>query len=150
MAKYSVTARRATGANLTIATIGNPGTGPKRARVFELQLSSRDTPVDQALNFAILRATALGTSTAVTPQKFDPADAAAVMVAGEAHSVEPTYTAGSELIDQDFNLKATYIWKTVPEWGFVIPATANEGLGLRSLAVSAGTPNVEATIHFDE
>lgn len=150
MAKYAATGRRASGTNLTVLTVGNPGSGPKRARLFELQLSSRDTPVDQALNFAVLRATALGTSTAVTPEKFDPADAAAVMLAGEAHSAEPTYTAGSELIDQAFNLKAIFRFVTAPEWGFVIPATASNGLGVRSLAVSSGTPNIECTVHFEE
>lgn len=150
-AKYAVVGRRAVGTNLSIVTIGNPGSGTlRRGRIFEIQLASRDTPVDQALNFSLLRCTALGTSTAFTPNAFDPADPAAILTAGVAHTVEPTFTANSDMINESFNFKATYIWKTIIDWAFVIPATASNGFGLRSLASSAGTPNVESTIHFEE
>jgi hypothetical protein len=149
--KYAVTARRAYSAGKTILTIGNPSLGTlRRFRLFYLALSSRDTPIDQALNYDIRRCTALGTSTAVTPAPFDRGDPASVTVAGENHTVEPTYTSATEFHDQAFNLKATERFQTAPEWGIVIPATASNGLGVELLAVSSGTPNIEATAHFDE
>lgn len=150
MARFATTGRRAAAASKTILSVGNPGSGPKRAKIYEIQISSRDTPVDQAINVDLRRCTALGTSTSVTPIAFDPADAAAIMVSGENHSAEPTYTSATEFLDISFNLKTTYRWVVMPEMGIVIPATTNNGIGLEILAISSGTPNVEAVIHFDE
>lgn len=149
--KYATTGRRASGASKTILTIGNPASGTlRRPKLYEVHLSSRDTPVDQAINFDVRRCTALGTSTAVTPAPFDSNDPASVTVSGENHTVEPTYTSATEFFDESINLKNTFIWKTAPEWGIVVPGTASNGLGLEILAISSGTPNVEGVMHFDE
>jgi hypothetical protein len=150
MLLFATTGRRQHGANKTVLSVGNPSSNPRRASVFFIELSSRDTPVDQAINFDVRRCTALGTSTAVTPTKFDEAGEASLMVSGENHSVEPTYTSAKELIDTSFNLKSTYRFQTAPEWGFIIPATASNGIGVELLAASSGTPNIESTIHFSE
>jgi len=149
--RYAATGRRAYAANKTILTIGNPGSGVlRRPRLYYVGLSSRDVPIDHSLNYDIRRCTALGTSTAVTPAPLDSNDPASVAVAGENHSVEPTYASATEFHDQAFNLKATDKWQTAPEWGIIIPATASNGLGIELLAASGGTPNIEATVHFDE
>lgn len=149
--RYAATGRRTYGASKTILSVGNPGSTPvRRAKVFYIELSSRDTPVDQAINFDIRRCSALGTSTSVTPAPHDSSDPASLTVAGENHSVEPTYTSATEFEDISFNLKNTWRFQTAPEWGIIIPASTSNGLGVEFLAISSGTPNMECVVHFDE
>lgn len=121
----------------------------KRIRVFYLTVGSAATPADQANNMMLVRSTAAGTSTAVTPRALDPADGPAVTTAGHDHTVEPTYTADSELLSFSFNTRANYQWYANPGRELVVPDTALNGLGLRFI-VATGTQLHEASLHFEE
>ena len=121
-----------------------------RPRLYEIWFGSAATPADQAFNLDIRRYTAAGTATSVTPQALDPADPAALAAAGENHTVEPTYTAGANLLKISINQQATVRWVVPPEEGLVAPATANNGLGLQFTLVSGGTAICEATFHHAE
>jgi hypothetical protein len=94
--------------------------------------------------------TAAGTSTGVTPQNLDPADATTEYDAGENHTIEPTYTAGAILLNIPLNQRATFRWVAAPGGELVFPATASNGAGIETDTISTGTPVITATVHVLE
>ena len=121
-----------------------------RPSLYFWSVGSAAAPLDQAFNFMIKRFTAAGTSTAVTPQAHDPGDPAALATAGSDHTVEPTYTAGANMMSESLNQQNTFKWETLPQYGIKMPATAANGLGLRFVVVSGGTALCEATFFHGE
>jgi hypothetical protein len=150
MGKYAVEMNRTSSTTASLGGISADATRPRRSRLYMLSFGAEATPADQALKWIVQRFTAAGTSTGVTPQPLDPADAATESDAGENHTVEPTYTAGAILLAVALNQKATFLWQTLPEMGLVIPATASNGLGIQTPVISSGTPAITATAHFEE
>jgi hypothetical protein len=102
--------------------------------VFDVLIGTNGTPADNYLQWDISRITAAGTSTSVTPQALDPADAAALGLAGNNHTVEPTVTAGSSLLNVGVNQRASYRWVAAPGSELVFPALNANGLALRTLS----------------
>jgi|SRR3990167_7547158 len=117
--------------------------------VYTIICGSAATPADQAVNLKASRFTAAGTATAFTPLPLDPNTPAALAAAGYNHTVEPTYTAGGDLISASFNQQNTFKWETLPEYGLVCPGTAANGVGIQ-FAVSTGTALFEATCFHQE
>jgi hypothetical protein len=132
MAQYNVTLERTLSTTASIGTVGAPGSSMRRGEVVQLVLGVEGTPGDTALKLAVQRYTAAGTSTAVTPNPRDPADAACVSVAGQNHTVEPTYTANAFLFKESQNQRSTVRYIENPGSGIMFPATANNGLGFAS------------------
>ena len=121
-----------------------------RGRLYDFILSMGGTPADNTLEWLLRRFTAAGTAGASpVPIALDPAAPAALLTSGENHSVEPTYTAASELFDNFVYQRATYEWKAPPGGEFVVPATAANGLGF-STAHASYTGNGEVTAHWFE
>lgn len=120
-----------------------------RPWIYDMWLGSSATPGDNALLWYIQRTTAAGTSTSITPPPIDPGDPACTSTAGYAHSAEPTYTSGKILFHLALNQRATHRAQFDPDGPLMIPATANNGLGLYPVNASF-TNNVDATIHFAE
>lgn len=108
------------------------------------------TPGDISTILLLMRLTAVGTEgNGFTPTALDPADPAAVADYAAAHSAEPTYTANSELWDAALNQRATFRHVCEPGAEFVVPASANNGIGLKSSS-STGTPTGRVSmIHFE-
>jgi hypothetical protein len=121
----------------------------RRFRLWDLVFSSEATPADAVFLHRIQRITTLGTRTAVVPIPRDTADAACVTVAGENYTIEPTYTANNELLEQADNQRVTFRWQVDPLMGFVAPATANNGIGFQT---PSPTPASLVTVNaaFDE
>jgi hypothetical protein len=123
-----------------------------RPRVLAYTCSTTGTPTsDQGLEYSIQRATALGTSTAVTLSSSDPSDVAGtpVVTAGSNCTIEPTYTASSSLEDSAMNPRATVRWQAyAPDDELILPATASNGIGWQIVGAggSAGNWNVSATV----
>lgn len=140
MSKYSASGNQTltTGA-ATALTIGSNGTTAQRNRIYELWIANEGTPADNLVVHTVQRCTALGTSTAVTPTKLDPADRAAQAAVGENHTVEPTYTANEEVLEVPLNTRATYRWVAAPGSEIVTPATVASGVGAKALHASATT-----------
>lgn len=141
MRRYS--AQGSQSAALTDTILGMTSATTVRPKVYEVLFGSSATPADQAFRIACQRNTAAGTSTAVTPVPWDSADPASLCAAGQAHSVEPTYTSGLVPLQFAINQQATFRWVVLPEYGIVLPATAANGLGAVPTVVSGGTPNLE-------
>lgn len=111
-------------------------------------VGSAATLADQCVRVALMRHTTANTGTAVTPAPLDPSAPAAVATALENCSAEGTYTSGSELLDNTIHVRSQLQWwASGPEARLVVPATANNGVGMRVLA-AAYTGTFDCTIHF--
>ena len=150
MANYAVDMQRTASTTLSVGTWTADATRPRRLKFYQFIFGSEATPADAALLWTVQRCTAAGTSTAVTPQPLDLADAATESDAGENHTIEPTYTAGAILLNIAVNQRATFQWVAAPGGELVTPATAANGLGIQTDTISTGTPVVTAQVHAQE
>lgn len=145
--RYTISGDQNAAATITI--LGMTSAATIRPTIYFLTIGSAATPADQASSLKILRFTAAGTSTAFTPVAHDPGDPASLAAGGYNHTVEPTYTASSDLLHFSINQQNTYKWETLPQYGLKAPATAANGLGLRFI-VATGTALHEASFHHAE
>jgi len=148
--KYAVTGGDTNTANTTMLGINAKSSSPTvRAHLYDFVFSSVASPNDYPWELNLQRITDAGTSTGVTPQALDSADGAAECTAGKAHSAEPTYTASAVLLDLAINLRSTFRFACVPGSEFIIPATASNGLAVRSIT-AANAFTILATILYEE
>ena len=96
-----------------------------------------------------LSTTAAGTGTLVTPNPLDPDAPAALLTSDENHTVEPTFAAGSELIDFDLNQRATFRFVAAPGGELLVPATAANGIGMTPIS-AAYAGDARVTAHWEE
>lgn len=154
MAKYAIDLHRTASTTASLGVLNAESTGSlTRAKVYDLMFGSEAVPADAAILWTIMRFTAAGTTTAVTPQKLDPQDRAAGCEAGENATIEPTYTTGPPaeiLLDIPLNQRATFRWVAAPGGELVIPATDENGIGIQTDTITTGTPVITATLHFEE
>lgn len=150
MAKYSALFQRTASATLSVGGIQAPGSSMRRIKVYDLVFGSEATPADVGILWQVQRSTTAGTSTAVTPQALDSADAAAVSVAGSNFTVDPTLTANAFPFTEPLNQRASFRWVAPPGGEIVIPATANNGVAVRTPTLNGGTPAVTCTLYFEE
>ena len=137
-----------TGAS-TKTIVGVTATSAVRPFVEDLIISSNATPADNSSEWQVLRFTAAGTATSVTPQAADSGDPAATSVCGKNHSVEPTYS-GVSLIDLAHNQRATVRWTARPNAELIAPATAANGFGVQCQGVGGSGVAEIASISFGE
>jgi len=150
MASYSGYGSAAVGTDKTILNLFQPGSNMVRAALVEFVLGCSSTPADLTGLFQLKRTTAVGTEgSGFTPLPLDPAFKAASCDYGVAHSVEPTYTSANELYGFGLHQRATHRWIAEPGRGLVIPATASNGIGLKSSS-HGGTPTMVATMFHEE
>lgn len=114
---------------ITALTLTADATTPRRAEIYEFQLSFDGTLENSSQRIRVARVTAVGTATAGNEVAFDPADAAASVAANFNHTAEPTYTANTNVYDQYLNAQAKDRWVAVPGFGLIVPATGNAGYG---------------------
>lgn len=142
----------ASGTDKTIWNLFNPAATPtRRAAIYYFNLGSDDTPADQACRFLLGRTTAVGTEgSGYTPVNSDIAGPAGELDLGcGAFSAEPTYTASKTLWAQSANQRASIQWYAQPGCEFLVPATQNAGIGLKSSA-STSTQAYESAVLFQE
>ena len=148
MSKYATQLNRTASTTASLGTFGADATRPRRGKWYDAIIGSEAAPADNAFLYLFQRCTALGTSTAVTPQPLDPADAATEADAGENHTVEPTYTANAVLLALPLNQRATFRWVAPAGGELVYPATASNGLGVQTPTASAVA--ITSTIYVEE
>lgn len=148
MGNYAADFQRTNDTTKTTGTISAPGSSPRRLSIYEIIIGSEGAVADNPFLWTIQRTTAAGTSTAVTPQALDPADAACVAVGGENHTVEPTYTASAILMNIALNQRATFRFCAAPGGEIVTPASNNAGVGFK--AGVGGAVLVTVQTHFQE
>lgn len=150
MAKYATDGQDTNTAATTIIGIDGGATLPRRLKLYYVECGSDATPADNAAEYNIQRYTNDGTSTAITPSPLDLADAASVAESGEAHTIEPTYTANLIMLAWMQNQRATYQWFAPPGGEIVTPATADAGVGCASITVAGSAVNTGVCFHFEE
>jgi hypothetical protein len=126
----SVKLRRVASTTASLGTIVADATRPRRIEWYDTVFGSEAAAADNPFLYVLQRCTAPGTSTAVTPQNLDPADATTECDAGENHTVEPTYTAGAILLEIPLNQRSTFRWLATEGGRLVSPATASNGVGI--------------------
>ena len=138
MARYAQTFSRTASTNTTVGSmVASSGTALRRGKLYELTVGCSGAPADNIFQWGVGRITAAGTSTAVTPTAVDPADTAYLGLAGQNHTVEPTYTAGQTVLTIDLNQRATFRWVAAPYGELVYPATNANGFGIRTPVATA-------------
>lgn len=148
--KFAVDFQRTASTTASLGSLTADATRPRRLKLYDIMFGSEATPADAALLWTWRRCTAAGTSTGVTPQNLDPADATTEYDAGENHTVEPTYTAGAIMLNVPLNQRATFRWVAAPGGEIVLPATASNGIGCETDTISTGTPIITAQTHAEE
>lgn len=148
MAKYAVDLQRTASTTASVGNITADATRPRRLKWYDIVLGAQGTVGDNPFLYTLQRCTTAGTSTAVTPQPLDPADAATEADAGENHTIEPTYTAAAILLNIGLNQRATFRWVAQPYGELVTPATASNGIGVQTPTSSAVA--ITTQIHVDE
>ena len=149
MAKYAIDGQDTNTAATTLIGV-NAGTTARRQKIYYIESGSDDTPGDKAAEYVLQRYVSPGTSTAITPTPLDQADAAALAASGEAHTVEPIYTANLILLAWMQNQRATYQWFAPPGGELVTPATAQAGAGVQTITVVASAFAAGICVHFEE
>lgn len=148
MRTYVIDGQDTCTADTTIIGVSQPATALKRLAIKYLQVGS-DATADNAYEAVLQRTTAAGTSTAVTPQPRDPADGAASAAAGEAHSVEPTYTANAIQLSIFGHQRGTFQWYAAPGSEIIVAVSNNAGVALRIITVTTAF-NMGSVIEFEE
>lgn len=148
MGVYVIDGQDTNTADTTVLSLNQPASALKRIKVHYVQIGS-DATADNAAEVVVQRTTDEGTNTDVVPQPRDAADGTASAIAGEAHSVEPTYTAAAIQLNIFAHQQATYQWYAAPGAEIIIPVTNNAGLGVK--AITAATPwNMGVVMEFTE
>ena len=147
--RYSGIGSGAVGTDKTLLTLISAAT--IRPHLYDVLLGSEATPADQAADLKVMRFTAVGTEgSGFTPVALDPGDPASLADCGSGvFSVEPTYTANSVLLQFSMNQRGTFRWVAAPGGEIVAPATASNGIGLKSSSAT-GSATHEACFHWVE
>ena len=133
-----------------INLFNSPAAPVTRGEVFYFSASAGGTMADQLQRVQLQRTTAVGVEGAgVVPADFNSAVLAGLYDAGEDHSTEPTYTSATELWEEDVHIRALAQIQLQPDGHFIMPATQNAGLGMRSFSATYGG-TAHGTIHFME
>jgi len=126
-------------------------TASRRIKWYDLSFGTIGTPADQTYEYDVSRQTAAGTSTTVTPNSLDPADAACDAVGTVNFAAEGTTTSASSIFYLGTNQRASYRWVAAPGSELVSPgATFLAGLRFAARSASGGTAGVTAYVLFSE
>ena len=120
-----------------------------RGYIYDILVSSGDTPTDAANNFEVQRTTVVGAATGVIPVGLDPDQQASTLDGDVDHSTEPTETAATLMLAFSLNKRATFRWVAAPGGELVIPATTANGINI-ARRTSTTAYILDCTFHFRE
>lgn len=103
---------------------------------------------DNVLGWTVRRFTTLGTYTVVVPEPLDPGAPVAQLAAGQNYTAEPTYV-GASLLPPAVHQRSIYQWNAAPGGELVLPAVANNGIGVTPIHGAYVGP-AGATMHWME
>ena len=149
--KYGVIGYSAVGTNCTVLNLSSATT--IRPKIYDVIVGCAATPGDGASRFQLVRTTAVGSGgSTANIVALDPGDPVSLASAKQnyAGSNEPTYTSNTELAGFSVNQRNTFRWVAAPGGELVLPATAANGIGLKSLSAAGTTAQHEATFFFEE
>ena len=111
----------------------------RRGKVYDILVGTNGTPADNAMEFDMARLTSPSTSSLITANPLDMADA--VMASGcvANSTTEGTFSSSGEVWYVGINQRASYRWVAAPGSELVWPATSSAGLALRAKSAYTGT-----------
>ena len=135
-------------------TIGNVFDGTvtptTRKGIYYFAVSAGGTMADVVCHYVLQRTTAVGTeASGVVPENLDNGAVQGGGDAGQDHSVEPTYTAATEVWENDVHVRALAQIQLQPDGHLIIPGTQNNGFGIQVFSASY-TGFAYQTCHFIE
>lgn len=154
MARYNVgTGQGGTPQNMgtgykTLIGITSPST-VRRAWIYDVMVGPDGTPADNSMVYVMDRQTTVGTGTAITPRPLDSADGATTVVGTVNHTVEPTVTADTDLLEVPANQRSSFRWVASPGGELVVPATNTNGIGLRARSPAYASTMVASVQFWD-
>lgn len=121
-----------------------------RPKIYDVIVGSPATPADAQLTIQLRRFTAAGTTAASppTPEPLEGGGQAAVATCGHTHSAEPTY-AGVGLVIP-VHQRGTFRWVARQGGEISAPMAAANGIGVVKTAATTGTPQIHATVMWNE
>lgn len=148
MARYSVLGQRTASTTLAALSTTADATRPRRGKWYYADFGAEAAAADNPFLWQVQRCTAAGTSTGVTPQPLDPADAATEFDAGHIHTVNPTFTANAFVLSVPLNQRSTFRWEAGIYGELTWPATASNGFGVLTTVSSAVL--ITVNVHVEE
>ena len=135
----------------TIGNLFSPQVTPTtRFGIYYFAVSVGGTMADVVCHYVLQRTTAVGTeASGVVPENLDNGAVQGDADAAQDHSVEPTYTAATEMWEQDVHVRALAQIQLQPDGHIIIPGTQNNGLGMQVFSASY-TGIAYETMHFIE
>jgi hypothetical protein len=134
---------------LVSLTAATGATTLRKAWIYDAMWGADGTPADNQVTVKLDRQTSVGTGTAAVASPLDGGDAAALITETVNHTIEPTVTAATQLIELSINQRASYRWVAAPGGELVVPATDVAGIGSRAKS-AAYTGTMVSTLHFHE
>ena len=133
----------------TMLHLFSPGT-THRGEIHYMAFSASGAMADQVQAVQVQRSTVVGTEgTGVVPAPVDIDAPASILDGSQDHSTEPTYTAATELWDNDVHVRALAQVQLQPDGHLMIPAATDAGIGATSFSTNyAGV--ARTTFHFAE
>lgn len=123
----------------------------RRGKFYDLLIGTNGTPADNYMQWDVSRTTTTpttGTASGINP--LDSADAsAAALCQINLATTEATITSSSSLFNVGVNQRASYRWVASPGSEMVFPATAANGLAVRTLS-GGYTGTATATVMMTE
>ncbi len=134
----------------TILNLYSVGT-THRGAIYYMAFSASGTMADQLQSVQVQRVTVGGTGATVdeNPAPVDSDAPAALLQFEQDHSVEPTFTASTELWEQDVHVRALAQVQLQPDGHLMIPAVADGGIAGRSFSANY-VGGARATFHHHE
>lgn len=147
MGRYGITHQTAAGTDLCLVNL--TGSASIRPMVYDMIIGSDATPADVATEFNFDRTTDVGTGgSPLTEVALDPLTVGA-SAAGLGGTFTTDPTDGNALMMIALNQRATFRWVAAPGGELIATASANNGVGLYSVA-SGGTPNINVSLYWQE
>jgi len=123
-----------------------------RPAVYDIVTGNGDSaPADNSMKLQMVRTTGANSGgSTITPAPLDSQDPAAVTTAnlGVFNSGNPTI--GVTLLQWAQNMRATFRWVAAPNSELLVPATANNGIGMVNPTVGGSTWSVNWEVLFYE
>jgi hypothetical protein len=104
----------------------------RRGKIYDILVGTNGTPADNAMEFSMGRMTAPSTSSIISAQPLDLADAVMASGAVANSTTEGTFTSSAEVFYVGINQRASYRWVAAPGSEIVYPATSSAGVALRA------------------
>ena len=120
-----------------------------RSKIYDFVVSASGAMEDDTVRYVIQRNTVEPTGAADAPVALDADGPVPLSGGGRTATAEGTYTANTEMFDQNVHVRAAFRWVAAPGSEITLPAATVNVVGIRCSA-SSYVGDVNATWWFEE